>query len=103
MERLFTVEFGPSRSKRFGRALDEARRLARECSEVEPGKYRARFALGTDSAAYAALASLLERVEPSLASPTRQPAPQTARAEIGMGCFRLPHTSRSPPRLVLPL
>jgi hypothetical protein len=62
MERLFTVEFGPSRSKRFGRALAEARRVARECSEVEPGRYRARFLLGTDSAAYTALASLLERV-----------------------------------------
>ena len=59
---MFTVEFGPSRSKRFGKALAEARRLARDCSEVEPGRYRARFALGTDSAAYAALASLLERV-----------------------------------------
>jgi hypothetical protein len=33
--------------------------VARECSEVEPGRYRARFALGTDSAAYAALASLV--------------------------------------------
>jgi len=62
MERLFTVEFGPSRSKRFGKALAEARRLARECSEVEPGKYRAKFLLGTDSAAYTGLARLLERV-----------------------------------------
>ena len=43
MERLITVEFGPSRSKRFGKALAEARRLARDCSEVEPGKYRATF------------------------------------------------------------
>ena len=62
MERLFTVEFGPSRSKRFGKALAEARSGARECTEVEPGRYRARFLLGKDSAAYAALASLLERV-----------------------------------------
>jgi hypothetical protein len=62
MERLFTVEFGPSRSKRFGRALAEAQRGARECSEVEPGRYRASFVLGTDSALYAALASFLERV-----------------------------------------
>jgi len=62
MERLLTVEFGPSRSKRFGTALAEARRVARECSEVEPGRYRARFALGMESAAYAGLASLLERV-----------------------------------------
>ena len=62
MERLFTVEFGPSRSKRFGKAVAEARRLARECSEVEPGKYRARFTLDTDCAAYTGLARLLERV-----------------------------------------
>jgi len=62
MERLLTVEFGPSRSKRFGKALAEARRLACECSEVEPGKYRARFLLGTDSAVYTGLARLLERV-----------------------------------------
>lgn len=62
MERLVTVEFGPSRSKRFGRALAEARSGAGECSEVEPGRYRARFALGTDSAAYTDLARLLERV-----------------------------------------
>jgi hypothetical protein len=45
MERLLTVVFGPSRSKRFGKAVEEARRLARECSEIEPGKYRARFLL----------------------------------------------------------
>jgi hypothetical protein len=62
MERLITVEFGPSRSKRFGRALAEARSLASECGEVEPGRYRARFVLGTDSAAYTGLARLLERV-----------------------------------------
>jgi hypothetical protein len=49
MERLFTVEFGPSRSKRFDKAVAEARRVARECTEVEPGRYRARFVLGTDS------------------------------------------------------
>jgi len=62
MERLFTVEFGPSRSKRFDKAVAEARRLARECTEVEPGRYRARFVLGTDSAAYSALARLLGQV-----------------------------------------
>ena len=64
MERLLTVEFGPSRSKRFGKALAEARRGARECTEVEPGRYRARFLLGTDAAAYTGLARLLERVRP---------------------------------------
>ena len=62
MERVFTVEFGPSRSKRFGKVLAEARRAAHECSEVEPGRYRATFVLGEDSAAYAVLASFLARV-----------------------------------------
>ncbi len=62
MERLVTVEFGPSRSKRFGRALADARSGAGECVEVEPGRYRARFTLDTDSAVYTGLARLLERV-----------------------------------------
>ncbi len=62
MERLVTVEFGPSRSKRFGRALAEARSGACECSELEPGRYRAKFVLGEDAAAYSGLARLLERV-----------------------------------------
>lgn len=62
VERLFTVEFGPSRSERFGKAVAEAQKGAHECSEVEPGRYRARFRLGEDAAAYAALASLLGRV-----------------------------------------
>ena len=61
-ERLVTVEFGPSRSKRFGRAVAEARSGAGECSEVEPGRYRVRFVIGEDSAAYTGLARLLERV-----------------------------------------
>ena len=62
MERLVTVEFGPSRSKRFGRAVAEARSGAGECGEPEPGRYRTRFVLGTDSAACTGLARLLERV-----------------------------------------
>ena len=62
MERLVTVGFGPSRSKRFGKAVAEARRGAHECNEVEPGRYRATFVLGEEAAAYAALASLLGRV-----------------------------------------
>ncbi|MBA3556380.1 MAG: hypothetical protein H0W29_16730, partial [Gemmatimonadales bacterium] len=57
-----TVEFGPSRSKRFGKALAEAQSGAGECSEVEPGRYRVRVHLGEDSAAYSSLARLLERV-----------------------------------------
>src|SRR5437899_10791299 len=62
MERLFSVEFGPSRSKRFGRALSEAQSGAGECNEVEPGRYRARFVLGEDPVAYTGLARVLERV-----------------------------------------
>jgi hypothetical protein len=62
MSRLVTVEFGPSRSKRFEKALAVARGGAHECTDVEPGRYRATFVLGEDSAAYAALAFLLERV-----------------------------------------
>jgi hypothetical protein len=62
MERLVTVEFGPSRSKRFAKAVAEARSGSGECSEVEPGRYRTRFVLGTDSTAYTGLARLLERV-----------------------------------------
>jgi hypothetical protein len=62
VERLLRVEFGPSRSKRFGKALAEAESGAGECSEVEPGSYRVRFLLGRDAAPYASLARLLQRV-----------------------------------------
>jgi hypothetical protein len=62
MERQVTVEFGPSRSKRFEKAVVEAQSGPGECSETEPGRYRVRFVLGQDSAAYAGLARLLERV-----------------------------------------
>ena len=62
MERLVTVDFGPSRSKRFGKALAEARSAVGECAELEPGTYRAPFRLGRDVAAYTSLARLLERV-----------------------------------------
>ena len=62
MERLGVVEFGPSRSKRFAKAVAQAQSGARECSELDPGRYRARFVLGTDPAAYLGLARLLERV-----------------------------------------
>ena len=56
------MEFGPSRSKRFGKAVAEAQSGAGECSELEPGRYRVRFVLGEDAAAYLGLARLLERV-----------------------------------------
>jgi hypothetical protein len=62
MERLVRVEFGPSRSKRFDQALAEAHGGVGECRELEPGRYRATFSLGDDSAAYTGLARLLERV-----------------------------------------
>lgn len=62
VERRLTVEFGPSRSKRFKKAVAEAQSGAGECSELGPGRYRVRFVLGEDAAAYAGLARLLERV-----------------------------------------
>jgi hypothetical protein len=57
-----TVEFGPSRSKRFRKAVEEAESGAGECSELEPGSYRVRFVLGSDGRVYTSLARLLERV-----------------------------------------
>jgi hypothetical protein len=62
VERLLMVEFGPSRSKRFAKAVVAARSGPGECSELEPGRYRVRFALSEDSAAYTGLGRLLERV-----------------------------------------
>src|SRR6266536_3264538 len=62
MERRVTVEFGPSRSKRFAKALAEAQSGCGECRELEPGRYRTRFVLGEDPTAYSSLGRLLERV-----------------------------------------
>jgi hypothetical protein len=62
VERLVTVEFGPTRSRRFGKALAEAQRGPGECSELERGRYRVSFVLGEDAAVYTGLARLLERV-----------------------------------------
>jgi hypothetical protein len=62
MERTVCVVFGPSRSKQFGKAVAEAQTGADECSEVEPGRFRASFMLDVEAAAYTALARLLERV-----------------------------------------
>ena len=59
---MLTVEFGPSRSKRFAKAVAEARGGAGECSELEPGSYRVRFVLGSDGGVYSSLARLLQRV-----------------------------------------
>ncbi|MGH3137619.1 MAG: hypothetical protein ACRDPV_14125 [Gaiellaceae bacterium] len=60
--RFLRVVFGPSRSKRFGKAVAEAQGGSGECSELAPGRYRVRFVLGEDAAAYLSLARLLERV-----------------------------------------
>ncbi len=62
MERQLTVEFGPSRSKRFGKAVAEAQSGPGECRELEPDRYRVSFALGTDASVYVGLARLLQRV-----------------------------------------
>jgi hypothetical protein len=62
MERLLTVEFGPSRSRRFANAVAQAQSGVGECAEIEPGRYRVRFPLGEDAANYTELGRLLERV-----------------------------------------
>jgi len=62
VERVLTVEFGPSRSNRFRKAVEEARGGAGDCSELEPGRYRVRFVLGSDDSVYTSLARLLQRV-----------------------------------------
>jgi hypothetical protein len=62
MERRLTVQFGPSRSRRFGKAVAEAQSGPGECSELEPDRYRKSFLLGGDATVYAGLARLLERV-----------------------------------------
>src|SRR2546425_292497 len=62
VERILTVEFGPSRSKRFRKAVEEAHSGAGECSELEPGSYRVRFVLGSDGRVHASLARLMQRV-----------------------------------------
>jgi hypothetical protein len=62
VERVLTVEFGPSRSKRFRKAVEEAQGGAGECSELGPGSYRVRFVLGREEPVYTGLARLLQRV-----------------------------------------
>ena len=62
VERVLTVEFGPSRSKRFAKAVAAAQSGAGECSELEPGRHRVRFALGGDGGVYRSLARLLQGV-----------------------------------------
>jgi hypothetical protein len=62
VERLLRVEFGPSRSKRFGKALALAQSGPGECAEIKPGRYRVTFLLASEDAIYSALGRLLERV-----------------------------------------
>ena len=62
MERRVTVEFGPSRSKRFAKAVAAAQSGPGRCQELEPGRYRVSFMLGTDTRAYTDLCRLLARV-----------------------------------------
>jgi hypothetical protein len=62
MERRVTVEFGPSRSKRFGKAVAEAQSGPGACRELEPDRYRVSFLLGTEAGVYVGLARLLQRV-----------------------------------------
>jgi hypothetical protein len=62
VERVLTVEFGPSRSKRFRKAVEEAQSGAGECGELAPGSYRVRFVLDSDGRVYTSLARLLQRV-----------------------------------------
>jgi hypothetical protein len=62
MERVLTVEFGPSPSKRFQKAVAEAHSGAGECNKLEPGRYRVRFLLNRDAQGFTSLARLLQRV-----------------------------------------
>jgi hypothetical protein len=62
MERLLAVEFGPSSSTRFGKAVAEARSGGGECTELEGGRYRVRFLLSSERDVYRSLARLLQRV-----------------------------------------
>jgi hypothetical protein len=62
MERRLSVEFGPSRSKRLGKAVAEAQSGPGECRELEPDRYRVSFLLGEDASVYVGLARLLQWV-----------------------------------------
>jgi hypothetical protein len=62
MERRLTVEFGPSRSKRFAKAVAAAESGPGDCEQLEPGRYRVSFALGRDERVYIGLAHLLQIV-----------------------------------------
>jgi hypothetical protein len=91
-----TVEFGPSRSKRFGRALAEARSGADECTELEPGRHRARFTLSTESAAYTALAPTPRRWPGAPPSSSSRSATANAASTTG-SCRAVPSVRCSTP------
>lgn len=61
-ERVLTVAFGPSRSRRVSLALSRARRLGVDLREVAPGRYVATFHLTDDLRAFAAAWALLSEV-----------------------------------------
>ena len=78
MERRVTVEFGPSRSKRFAKAVAEAQGGPGECRVLEPDRYRVSFVLGEDASVYVGLARLLQRVRDRRATEVylgQEPAP----------------------------
>ncbi len=60
--RTVAVEFGPSSSKRFAKAVKAARAGASEFTELGQGRYRARFQLGDDPAPYKALGASVQSV-----------------------------------------
>jgi hypothetical protein len=62
VQRVLVVEFGPSRSRRFQKAVAEAQSGAGECNELEPGRYRVSFLLERDARVFTGLARLLQRV-----------------------------------------
>jgi hypothetical protein len=86
MERLLTVEFGPSRSKRFAKALALAQGGPGECAESEPGRYRVTFLLASEDAIYSALGLLVHSCRPPtlLGHAGRRPRPKGLSSELSL-------------------
>lgn len=61
-ERVLTVAFGPSSSRRVALALSRARRLRVDLREIAPGRHQATFRLTDDQCAFAAAWALLSEV-----------------------------------------
>jgi hypothetical protein len=93
VERWLSVEFGPSRSKRFKKAVAEARCGRGDCRELEIGRYRVSFLLGEDAAVYSGLGRLLERVRHWRATEvyegTEQASAFHAKEMAWCACFQL--------------